>query len=242
MSRLLTAITAVSVLHAVGPVLAADVSPSPAMPAKGVPYVAPLYDWTGFYLGAHGGGGWTSSTVTDPTGAVFAPPSTGVDVSGQGWLGGAQIGYNYQLGAWVFGVEGDLSYTDIRGTTTSPFGVDVNTRLNWVGTVTGRLGIAWDRTLVYAKAGAAFGEISVSPRVPPVIDFKGKDTRTGWTVGAGVEYALWGDWSVKAEYNYLDLGTRTVTATSPAGGSVLTDAKVTEHMIKLGANYKFGWR
>jgi outer membrane immunogenic protein len=217
-------------------------APFPPAPATAVPYVAPLYDWTGFYLGAHAGSGWNSSTFRDPTGAAFAPPGIGVDVAGQGWLGGAQLGYNYQLGAWVFGIEGDLSYTDIRGTTTSPLGVEMSNRLNWVGTVTGRLGIAWDRTLVYAKAGAAFGESSYSARVPLVVDFRGKDTRTGWTVGAGAEYALWNNWSVKAEYNYIDLGTRTVTATPPAGGSIAADAKVTEHMIKLGANYRFNWQ
>ena len=142
-----------------GPVAAADVSP---LPSKSPPYVAPLYDWTGLYLGGHGGAGWSSATVRDPTGVTFAPPGTGVSISGDGWLGGVQLGYNHQLGAWVFGIEGDLSYTDIRGSTTSPFGVDISNRLNWVATVSGRLGIAWDRTLLYAKAGAAFAENSYS--------------------------------------------------------------------------------
>jgi len=239
MRRMRTAVAAIGIWMVAGPAAAADLGRVPA-PAPGVPYIAPLYDWTGFYFGAHGGSGWSSATVTDPTGAAFAPPGAGVSVSGNGWLGGGQLGYNTQIGAWVFGIEGDLSYTDIRGTTTSPFGVDITTRLDWIGTVTGRLGIAWDRTLVYAKAGAAFGETSFSGRVPLVVDFRGKDTRAGWTVGAGAEYALWDNLSVKAEYNYIDLGTRTVTATSPAGASILADAKATEHMIKLGANYRFG--
>jgi outer membrane immunogenic protein len=229
---------ALTVWFAAGPVAAADLGPTP--PVKSPPYVAPLYDWTGFYLGGHGGAGWSNSTIRDPSGLNFAPPGAGVGVSGDGWLGGAQLGYNYQLGAWVFGIEGDLSYTDIRGSTTSPFNVDISTRLNWVGTVTGRLGIAWDRTLVYAKAGAAFGETSFSAQVPLV--FRGKDTSAGWTVGAGAEYALWDNWSVKAEYNYIDLGTRTITATSPGGASITADAKASEHVLKLGANYRFGWR
>jgi outer membrane immunogenic protein len=241
MLRVLVAVAFIGVWALPGPVVAADLGPVPPAPAKAASYIAPLYDWTGFYLGAHGGGGWSAATARDPSGVAFAPPGTGVNVSGQGWLAGGQLGYNHQIGAWVFGIEGDLSYTDIRGTTTSPFGVEVGTRLDWVGTVTGRLGIAWDRTLLYAKAGAAFAENSFTARVP-VVDFRGKDMRTGWTVGAGAEYALWDNWSVKAEYNYIDLGTRTVTATSPPGASVLADTKVNEHILKLGANYRFGWR
>lgn len=238
MRRVLTVAVAMSAWIAAGPLSAADLDSTPAGSAKSPPYVAPLFDWTGFYVGAHGGAGWSRNTATDPTGATFAPPGVDVGLSGSGALGGGQVGYNHQLDALVFGIEGDLSFTDIRGSTTSPLGVNLSTRLNWVGTVTGRLGIAWDRTLIYAKAGAAFGETSFTARVP-LVTFQGDDTRTGWTVGAGAEYGLWDNWSVKAEYNYIDLGTRTVTATSSGGGSVLIDSKVTEHMIKLGANYRF---
>jgi outer membrane immunogenic protein len=241
MRRVPAIVAVLSLWSAAGPAWAADAPPVRSAPAKAVPYVAPLYDWTGFYVGAHGGAGWADSTLRDPTGATFAPPGAGVNISGNGWLGGAQLGYNYQLDAWVFGIEGDLSYTDIRGSTTSPFGVTLNNRLNWVSTVTGRLGIAWDRTLIYAKAGAAFGETSYAAQVPLVVDFRGKDTRAGWTVGAGAEYAIWENLSVKAEYNYIDLGTRTLTATTPAGGSTPIDAKTAEHTIKFGANYRFGW-
>jgi outer membrane immunogenic protein len=242
-----TAIAAVSVWTVVGPMIAgpaaaSDLGRATDVPVKAAPYVAPSYDWTGFYVGGHVGPGWSGATLTDRTGATFAPPGTGVNVSGSGWHGGAQFGYNMQLGAWVFGIEGDLSYTDVRGTTTAPLGASVDTRANWIGTVTGRLGFAWDRTLLYAKAGAAFSEGSYRASVPLVVDFQGKDTRAGWTVGAGAEYALWDNFSVKAEYNYIDLGTRTVTLTPPAGASILADAKITEHMIKLGANYKFSWR
>jgi outer membrane immunogenic protein len=238
---------AVSIWFVAGAAAASDLPrvagrPAPDMPTKAAPYIAPSYDWTGLYVGAHAGGAWSNATLTDQSGVTFAPPGTGLNVGGSGWHGGAQFGYNTQFGGWVFGIEGDLSYTDVRGTTTSPLGADVTTRLNWLGTVTGRLGIAWDRTLLYAKAGAAFGETSFSARVPLVVDFQGKDTRAGWTVGAGAEYALGDNLSVKAEYNYIDLGTRTVTLRPPVGGSILSDARITQHMIKLGANYKFSWR
>lgn len=238
MPRIGIAVAALSGWLAAAPAIAADVAPAPPPPAKAPPYIAPLYDWTGFYLGGHVGPAWSSSTIGDPTGAAFAPRGADVNVSGSGWLAGGQMGYNRQLGAWVFGIEGDLSYTDIRGSTTSPFGAGITTQPNWLGTVTGRLGIAWDRTLLYAKAGAAFGEVDYTVRAPTVVS-RGTDTRTGWTVGAGAEYALWDNWSVKAEYNYIDLGTRTVTTTSPAGPPLPADAKVTEHMIKLGASYRF---
>jgi outer membrane immunogenic protein len=230
---------------AVTPVVAADLGPlaPPSAPYKAGPFAAPLYDWTGFYIGGHFGAGWSTTTATDRTGGSFAPAGAGVDItSNAGFLGGGQLGYNYQTGPWVFGVEGDFSYTDIHGATTTvaaPANVGLTSRLNWVGTVTGRLGYTWDRTLLYAKAGLAFGNVTLDITPPKVAVFDSKDTRTGWTVGAGAEYALWNNWSLKAEYNYLDLGTRTVTATSPTGASVLADSKVTEHMIKLGANYKF---
>src|SRR5687768_8138140 len=116
-------------------VVAADVGPTPPAPRAPVPYVAPLYDWTGFYLGGHGGAGWSGTTAQNPGGVAFAPPGASVNIPGSGWLAGGQLGYNQQIGAWVFGIEGDLSYTDIRGTTTSPFGADVTVRTDWLGTV-----------------------------------------------------------------------------------------------------------
>jgi outer membrane immunogenic protein len=228
--------------------VAADLGPlaPPSIPYKAGPFATSLYDWTGFYIGPHIGAGWSTVTAKDPVGGIFAPAGTGLDLSGNaGFLGGAQFGYNYQTGPWVVGVEGDFSFTNVRGGTTSTLvapNVGLSSRINWVGTVTGRLGYAWDRTLLYAKAGAAFGNVTLDVTPPGVAVFEGKDTRAGWTVGAGAEYAFWNNWSLKAEYNYLDLGTRTITATSPTGGSILADAQVTQHMIKLGANYKFDVR
>jgi outer membrane immunogenic protein len=230
------------------PAMAADIGPlsPPPAPYKAGPFAAPLYDWTGFYIGGHLGTGWSTTTTTDRIGSAFAPLGTGVDISGgAGFIGGGQLGYNFQTGPWVFGVEGDFTYTDIHGSTTTvaaPANVGLTSRLNWLGTVTGRLGYSWDRTLLFAKAGLAFGNVTLDVTPPKVAVFDSNDTRTGWTIGAGAEYAFWNNWSLKAEYNYLDLGTRTVTATSPAGASILADAKITEHMIKLGANYKFNLR
>jgi outer membrane immunogenic protein len=244
MKRGIQALALAAAMSAAAPALAADLSAPPPLPYKAGPFARPLYDWTGFYIGVHGGAGWSGTRASDPTGANFAPLGTSLDISGKGALVGGQLGYNIQNGSWVFGVEGDFSYTDIRGNTTSTLvvpNVGLTTRLNWLGTVTGRLGYAWDRTLLYAKAGTAFGNLTYDI-TPPVAVFEGKDSRVGWTIGAGAEFAVWDNLSIKAEYNYLDLGTRTVTATSPAGGPFPADAKVTEHMIKLGANYRFSVR
>lgn len=240
----LALVAAAGLTGTVGPALAADIGPSAPMPAKVQPFTAPYYNWSGFYVGAHAGASWASTIATDPNGTTFAPPGGNVNVSGSGFLGGGQFGYNYQTGRWVFGIEGDVSYADIHGATTSGFtipnpNVGLSTRLDWLSTVTGRVGYAWNDTLIYGKAGAAFAGLSFNASVPAVGVFSGNDTRTGWTIGAGVEHALWDNWTVKAEYDYLDLGTHSVTAAPAVGAPITADAKVTQHMIKLGANYRF---
>lgn len=227
--------------------VAADIGPSAPMPAKVQPFTAPYYNWSGFYIGGHVGGGWASTVTTDPKGTAFAPPGGNVNVSGSGFLGGGQFGYNYQTGRWVFGIEGDVSYSNVRGSTTSGFvvpnpNVGLSTRLDWLSTVTGRVGYALNDTLIYGKAGAAFGGLSLSMNSPKFGSLSSSDTQTGWTVGAGLEHALWDNWTVKAEYDYLDLGTHSITAAPSIGNAITADAKVTEHMIKLGANYHFSPR
>jgi outer membrane immunogenic protein len=220
------------------PAWSADLVPPPApYPVKGVPYVAPIYDWSGFYAGAHGGYGLFRGSADNIGGSGI-----NTSLSGDGWLAGVQLGYNYQLGSWVFGVEGDWSYTDIRGTNSAP-ALEQTVRIDWVGTVTGRAGIAWDRTLLYLKGGVAFANVRSEALVPATILLVGNDNRMGWTIGAGVEWGWTGNWTVKAEYDYLDLGTRTVTLTSSSTGlSTTEDSNATAHMIKLGANYRFNWR
>lgn len=241
MKRLLSAAVAVSVLSFAGAALAADLSPPPKVgyPVKGAPYVAPLYDWTGFYVGAHAGVGWFQGAADN-----IAGTGTANSLSGMGYLGGGQIGYNYQLGSWVFGIELDMAYTDIRGKGTNPTLAPLEqiVRINWFGSAAGRFGVAWDRTLVYARAGVAYGEVKSQAHIPLVLLAEGKDTRVGWTVGVGAEWAFLHNWTVRAEYDYLDLGTKTVTLTSTTGATTTQDSKATAHMIKLGANYRFGWR
>ena len=209
--------------------IAADISRPvyKAPPAGALPV---SYDWTGFYVGGHVGYGWAKKDWTDSFGLF--------DVShdANGFLGGGQVGYNYQIGQFVLGVEGDFSGSGISGSTTA-LGSNFNTNVDWTATVTGRLGVAFDRWLVYGKGGAAWAHDRFSTNFytfPASTEVT--DTRIGWVAGAGVEYAFAPQWSAKLEYNFMDFGTRVV---SFAPGSS-TDIDQQVHAIKLGVNYKFG--
>ncbi len=174
--------------------------PGPA-PYYKAPAYAPAYNWSGFYLGINGGGGWGRSNWTT-TGSF--------DTSG-GLVGGT-IGYNYQINQVVLGVEGDIDWADINGTSPTP----AVTRLRaparpsdtWLSTVRGRLGYAADRFMPYITGGAAFGDIKASGP-----GLSGADTtNAGWTLGGGIEFAIAGHWTAKAEYLYVDLGSVSIAA------------------------------
>jgi outer membrane immunogenic protein len=172
---------------------AADAADIPRRPAPVAPaaFVPPAYNWTGPYIGINGGGGWGSSTwgFTDSFG-----------VSG-GLIGGT-LGYNWQTGPWVLGVEGDIDWSSLRGSTTTFCPAGCETSNSWLATVRGRLGYAFDRFLPYVTGGAAFGDIHAE-RPGFVGD---RETRAGWTVGGGLEFALAGNWTAKVEYLHVDLG------------------------------------
>ena len=197
-----------------------------APPAGALPV---SYDWTGFYVGGHVGYGWAQKNWTDGFGLF--------DVShdANGFLGGGQVGVNYQIGQFVLGVEGDFSGTAIKGGTTLP-GAAFNTNVDWTSTLTGRAGVAFDRWLVYGKAGVAWAKDRYSTNFYTPGSVELSDTRIGWTAGAGVEYAFAPQWSAKLEYNYMDFGSRTVSFAP--GFSTDIDQQV--HAVKLGVNYKFG--
>ena len=212
-----------------------------------LPRKAPLYSpvsaagWTGLYVGGHFGYVQSRTTLTDPT----LPVSSNTDTQ-KGFLAGGQIGYNYQAGAWVFGVEADLSGSNADGGTTavSPATGDVdsaNTKIRWTSLVTGRVGYAFDRTLIYAKGGAAFGGFTLDTR-----DFTAgtststKLSRAGWTVGAGIEYALAGPWSVRGEYDFVSFASKNLTVVNNLGATASIGFKTNVHQFKTGLNYRFG--
>jgi len=203
-----------------------------APPAGALPVT---YDWTGFYIGGHVGYGWADKDWRDAFGLNIGNKA-------DGFLGGGQVGFNYQIQQFVLGVEGDFSWTGINGGTSTggvvgaPLATTFNTDVNWVSTLTGRLGVAFDRWLVYGKGGVAWANEDFSTNLYTLPGTTVSDTRWGWTAGAGVEYAFAPAWSAKLEYNYMDFGTKSV---SFAPG-IATDIDQQIHAVKFGINYKFG--
>lgn len=190
--------------------------------------MAPVLDWEGLYIGAHAGHGWGESRYQFGDGF-----STGdFDVSG-GLLGGT-IGINWQRGAWVFGLEGDISWTDINGSTLCPSLVNnCRTGNTWLGTARGRIGYAHGRVLPYVTGGLAFGNIKAD-----ISSFDSSEgTETGWTVGAGIETALAPNWSAKLEYLYVDLGEFNCDAACSVILPGTDDFRT--HIVRFGLNYKF---
>ena len=221
-------LAAMLITAAVGTANAAD------MPTKApvAPVYAAPFNWTGFYIGAHVGSGWS----TEEWGFADGGSAVG-NFNLNGFLGGGQIGYNWQSGWAVFGVEADASVTDIKGTGVC-FGGDTNcsSKIDALGTITGRFGGAVDHALVYVKGGGAWAHDKHT--ITCCNGFTSSDSKTtwGWTVGAGVEYAFAPNWSGKVEYNFLDFGKDRFTfeETDPI------DIRQTVHTVKFGINYRFG--
>lgn len=211
------------------------------LPVKAPPPAALPYNWTGFYLGIAGGGGWADSRHTN---AVNGINSGEVGISG-GLFGGT-YGYNLQLGSWVLGFEGDFSWSGIKGDFIESSGSDFcsaglalqcSTNLRWLGTDRVRLGYAWDRLLVYGTAGVAYGNVEATLVGAPFLVTVGDNTRTGFIYGGGVEWAFLPAWSVKAEYLRTDLGekiTYNVINIFPQSVS-LTNIDI----VRVGLNFHF---
>ena len=225
MKRVIVACVAVVALG--GTAAAADLPPAPGpAPYYKAPVYAPAYNWSGFYLGINGGGGWGGSSWTT-TGSF--------DTSG-GLVGGT-IGYNYQINQVVLGVEGDVDWADISGTITSAGCPSTTgtckTSDAWLSTVRGRLGYAADRFMPYVTGGAAFGDINATGP-----GLAGTDTtNAGWTAGGGIEFALAGHWTAKAEYLYVDLGR--VSCGIACGGTPTQDVSWHSNIGRVGINYRF---
>jgi len=198
--------------------------------------VAPLYKappsqlpqapgWAGFYLGANGGGGWGHSW--------WNGNATGIDLSG-GQVGGT-AGYNWQVGKAVFGLEGDIDWSSLKGsatTTLCPNGC--STSDSWLGTVRGRLGYSFGSVMPYVTGGLAVGDIQASTP-----GFAGASTtNAGWAVGGGLEFALPGNWSAKAEYLHVDLGKLDCGANC---GLPTDNVSMHDNIVRAGVNYHFGW-
>jgi outer membrane immunogenic protein len=208
MKRILLASVGLMAMTAlVGTASAADLPRQ--MPYKAPAYVAPVSNWTGLYVGINGGGGWGKSDYAG---------INKYDVSG-GMIGGT-IGYNWQFGTWVLGLEGDADWANIKGS-----GVYSDTKNEFLSTVRGRVGYAFDRVMPYVTGGLAVGSVKVSDALNST-----DKTKAGWTVGAGVEFQFAPQWSAKVEYLYVDLGSVDLA-------SYNTDFYA--NVVRGGVNYKF---
>lgn len=249
MKRVFVLATAAVVALAGSAANAADLG---ARPVYKAPVAVPIaYNWTGFYIGGHvGWGGEDASARLTANSGVF-PAGTVLSSRSDGFLGGGQIGVNWQINTWVLGLEGDFSWTKADGIASATVAGLTSTgtvRYNWFATATARLGYAANNWLFYVKGGAAFedsdlgGSLTAGPAVLATVNPQ-TDRRTGWTVGAGVEQAFSGNWSWKLEYNYMDFGTKSIvsTTTPVLGPAATTDNDLKVHAVKFGINYRFGW-
>jgi outer membrane immunogenic protein len=216
---------------------AADLPPQPTVKA---PAMVPVetFSWTGVYVGAHAGGGWSKLSGTD----AFDGTTTGTSLNG--WLAGGQIGANYQVGQWVFGVQGDYAYADVKKTQSlAPIVGTLVMKHDYFATASGRIGYAFDRLLIYGKGGGAWtrDKWRATDNLGGLV--VGSFNRSGWMGGAGLEWAFSGNWSVFAEYNYLSFGKINEALTTSGSGTLVATGsgtvKDTTHIAKAGINFRF---
>lgn len=225
-----------SVFSVTSGAFAADLPPQAPPPARApAMVVAERFNWTGIYVGAHGGYGWGKFT-----GASLAVATSSVDTDG--WLAGGQIGANYQMGPVVIGIQGDYAYADIKKTVAAvPPPGSGTIKNDFVATASVRVGAAFDRVLLYVKGGGAWTRDKVSLSDGTGGTATGNFNRTGWLAGGGVEWAFYGNWSAFAEYNYLGFGNTSETPTVAGGFPPVAAADVSlkMHIAKAGVNFRF---
>lgn len=257
---------------------AADMAPRYTKAAPAV--IDPVYNWTGFYVGLNAGGSWTdSSFFMDLTPCTLAGSCVGGRVFGNqanqalasalgtgpagrsaNFTGGGQAGYNWQVQRTVFGIEADIQYFDPSlglvgtgiATTGDPVTVRQSLHSNWLATIRGRLGYAWNRTLLYVTGGAAISDLRYSQSIVTTLAgasgaLSVSDTKFGWTAGAGFEYGFSPNWSLKGEYLFVRFdglsGQSALVATDGSGNSNIYNAAVNRldtHIGRVGVNYRFG--
>lgn len=241
-----------------GPAMAADLA------TKASTYQAPVaaaFNWTGFYVGGHLGEGWEEDHVTN-VGTINSanfPFGATHKISPSGFLGGVQGGFNWQFSPnWLIGVEGDFSWADVKGEASSAGAVSLavvshyNEKVNWISTFTGRIGYVSNNWLLYGKAGWGWADTEGSSYTTNAAGAittttTSGETRSGWVAGGGVEWGFLPNWTVKLEYDYLELGTDTTSSavtygTTPpvlTGVTLLREHDTHINLLKAGINYRF---
>jgi len=261
-------LSTVAIVGLSGGAFAADLPSRAVAPAFVAP--APIaFSWTGFYVGLNVGAAFGNSyTPTFVAGGLFPTAASnlvpGTSAGGTAFTFGGQAGYNWQVNQFVFGLETDINWRDgagnLNGTyATNPVGYGAAypsytlsgfSSDRWYGTLRGRIGFAADRALFYATGGLAYGErndgtvtVNGAGAFPNVVFGSGSSGwRTGWALGAGIEYAVTNNWTIKGEYLHLDYGSTTTTYSGGAGGALKYTVRRsdTDDVIRLGVNYKFG--
>jgi outer membrane immunogenic protein len=227
------------------------------MPLKAVAPVA-VYDWSGTYIGGVVGGAWGTNDISDPglgiVGTLLGVPVIQT-VNSSGFIGGIEGGSRYQISKLVVGWEGDITWGGLNSTNTTsftgpligvPFTRSLTADTKWVATAVSTVGIAHNNWLLYGKAGVAWESVKCTDNWSvvgiPLFGGTGSDTRTGWTVGTGIEWAFYNNWSIKAEYDYMDFGTKNVAINgSLLGLGIQAGIQDNNHInqVKAGLNYRF---
>ena len=252
MKKMLPGVVGLFALCAAGPAVAADLAPRPYVKAP-PPMVAAIYDWSGFYLGINGGGGSSRDcwTATSSNGVALPNVSEGCHSATGGMVGG-QIGYRWQAASWVFGVEGQGDWADLKGYNPSQIALipyNNQTKVDAIGLLTGQVGYAWDNVLLYVKGGAAVTDNKYTSFFPVGNVFaaagvpfnSATDTRWGGTVGTGLEVSFAPNWSVGVEYDHLFMGNPNITF--PASGIAVGRTDNIGQGIDMGTvrvNYRWG--
>ena len=209
----------------------------PPPPVSYVPPVVPANTWTGFYAGINGGYGWGGGGNTI---SYYDGADQSARAQPQGGFGGGQIGYNYQTGSFVFGVETDFQGAGISdsvtGTTANGNDFTSKESIDWFGTARGRLGFAVGNALLYGTGGFAYGNVNQHATNGGDV-FVSNTTQTGYAAGGGVEYKFTPAWSVKAEYQYIDLGSQKLTDNL---GISTNSLDTNFQTARVGLNYRFG--
>jgi outer membrane immunogenic protein len=222
----------------------------PVGPAPAPPYLPPAFTWTGFYLGGNIGGAWARDGWTD---SLFGLTWNNSTNDGR-FIGGGEAGFNYQMGYFVIGVEGDFDWVAHHNNSTTVViptiadAIQVVSSDSWISTVAARFAFAADRWLIYGKVGGGWvgnKGFTVTNLTTGQSFSTSSNAVSGWLAGAGVEWAITPNWTVKAEYDYLGLGSRTVTVPGTAIPALAGDTFATGNrnvqMVKLGINYLFNW-